>query len=342
MRVTMSLGRFRTAATVGLLVVVAGFGGCRKKAAEQKPQEQVDRPTGITPEEAAKVVARVGDRVITLGEYAATLEQMDHFERLRYQSADRRRELLQEIIDVELLAREAERRGLDQKPETQERIRQILRDELLRKVRDELPDASELPDNDVRAYYERHREEFREPERRRVAHIVLANRERAQEVLAKAREASPQRWGALVREFSLDRPTRVEGEANPPLELAGDLGIVSPPGDPRGQNARVPAPVQKAVFEIENLGQVHPDLVEAEGKFHIVRLVGRTEARDRTLTEANRAIRVAILQERIREAEARLERDLRQKFPVKIDKAALSQVNVPNDRSTGGAAPGRK
>src|SRR5688572_19038866 len=107
----------------------------------------------LSPERAAQVLARVGTRTITLGDYAAALERMDPFERMRYQTDDRRQALLDEMINVELLAREAERRGLDQLPATQERVRQFQRDELLRRLRASLPAPSQEA---MRDYYGAH------------------------------------------------------------------------------------------------------------------------------------------------------------------------------------------
>src|SRR3982751_6687354 len=79
--------------------------GCRQKS---KPTPSpaasvsVAPPGQLTPELARQVLVKVGDREITLGEYAETLERMDPFERLRYQSPDRRKLLLNEILQVEL------------------------------------------------------------------------------------------------------------------------------------------------------------------------------------------------------------------------------------------------
>src|SRR5690348_15947625 len=88
-------------------IVALGF-GCNEKAAQRSTRSDAGRlPGGLSAEQAALVVARVGERTITLGDYAATLERMDQFDRLRYQSPERRKELLQEIIDVELLAQDA-------------------------------------------------------------------------------------------------------------------------------------------------------------------------------------------------------------------------------------------
>lgn len=282
------------------------------------------QPAGLTPELAARVLAKVGDKEITLGEYAATLERMDPFERLRYQSPDRRKQLLEELIDLELLAGEAQRRGLDKQPETQERVRQMLRDELLAQVRGSVPAPAEISDDEARRYYDAHRDDFREPERRRVAHIQLASEAEAKAVLEKAQGASPADWGKLVAEKSRD--TRTKPSATLPPELAGDLGIVGPPGHPRGDNPNVPEALRAAVFEVDKLGGVLPRVVADKGAFHVIRMTGKTDARDRTFDDAQRAIRVALVQERVRKREADFEAELKQKYPVTIDDAQLAKI----------------
>jgi peptidyl-prolyl cis-trans isomerase C len=307
-------------------------GGCKKKAADGSgaAASASSAPGKLTPELAAKVVARIGDKEITLADYAATLERMDQFERLRYQSPERRKALLDEIIQVELLAAEAKRRGLDQRPETRERIRQILRDELLQSTREDLPPPASIPESEVRAYYDAHRDDFREPERRRVAVIALSSEARAKQVLAEAKKATPAAWGRLVQQYSLDKLPKASPLA--PLELAGDLGIVGPPGNARGDNPRIPGPVRKALFEIPQIGGVYPGVVADQGKYYVLRMTGKTDARDRTQAEADRSIRVSILQQKIQDREKQLEAELRKKYPVRVDQAALAQVEIPEPK----------
>lgn len=314
------------------VLLVSGLVGlaCNEKAVDKPaPADGGAAPaaSGLTPELAQKPIATVGDKVITLGEFAATIDRMDQFERLRYQSVERRRQLLDEIIKAELLALEAKRRGLDQKPEVKERIRQILREDVMRQTRTEVTAPADIPESEVRAYYDAHRDEFRDPERRRVAHIVMADEAKAKKVLEDAKKASPTDWGKLVRDHSLEKPP--QGAATGPAELAGDLGIVGPPGAAKGDNPRVPEPLREAVFKIGAVGGIFAELVAEGGKFHVVRMTGKTDARDRTLAEAERTIRVAILQERVRTAEARIEKELRERYPVKIDDKALEKVELP-------------
>src|SRR6478609_9336574 len=185
--------RYRHACPLAALLCAALSSACHKKpppAPGPAPSASVARTAMLTTELASQVLAKVGDREITLADYAETLERMDPFERLRYQSPDRRKQLLNEIIQVELLAEEAKRRGLDKLPETQERIRQMLRDELLRDMRQKLPGPADIPDAEVRAYFDAHHEEFKEPERRRVAHLLLATEAQAKAALQKALGAS--------------------------------------------------------------------------------------------------------------------------------------------------------
>jgi peptidyl-prolyl cis-trans isomerase C len=321
------------------LLCVALSAGCHEKpkpAPSPTQSASIAPPGKLTPELARQVLAKVGDREITLGDYAETLERMDPFERLRYQSPDRRKQLLNEIIQVELLAEEAKRRGLDKLPETQERVRQMLRDELLRDVRQSAPAPADIPEAEVHAYFDSHHDEFKEPERRRVAHLLLASDAQAKAALQKALAASAADWGKLVTQVSLDKPPASTGPT--PTELAGDLGIVGPPGHPRGANPRVPDALRTAVFEIGQVGGVLDHVVAESGHFHVVRMTARTEARDRSYQDAERTIRVALVQQRIRAREAELEQELEKRYPVSVDDAALSQVKVP-DPDVAGAAP---
>src|SRR5581483_10691128 len=92
--------------------------GCKHPSAEDKPvpAEAAPAATGLTPEQAGQVLARVGEHTITLGDYAAALEHLSRFDRMRYQAPERRRELLEEMVEVELLADEARERGYDKDP----------------------------------------------------------------------------------------------------------------------------------------------------------------------------------------------------------------------------------
>jgi parvulin-like peptidyl-prolyl isomerase len=327
---------------VALLAAAVPFAAaCSKKKSEPTTAASASAsaagPKPLSPELAKKVLAKVGDRVITLGEYAAALERMDSFERMRYQSPDRRKRLLDEMIEIELMSQEARRRGLDKTEETQERTRQILKDQLLDDLKKGTPAANDVPEAELHAYYDAHKDEFTDPERRRVSAIVLESSATAKTVLAKAQKANPTEWGALVDQYSTQRGARAT--PNSPPELAGDLGFVGPPGNQRGSSPRVPDPVREAVFKLAAVGDTVPTVIESEKKFYIVRVSGKTDARSRSFEEAQRAVRTAVVQAKVDEKEKALEKDLRQRFPVKVDDAALEKMPMPPPSTAPAVAP---
>jgi len=317
------------------LLCVTGCKGCG--AAPEAPDAGDHAQTSsLTPEQAAKVLAKVGDTTITLGDYVAALEHMDQFDRLRYQSPERRKELLEELVDVELLAEEATAKGYDKDPVAQQELRGVLRDAMLKEARAGAPQASDIAEADARAYYEAHKSDYKDPERRRVSIIVAKDDASAQTALDQAKGSSAQKWGELVRKLSIDS----QAKANVPIDLAGDFGMIAPPGDTRGENPRVPAEVRAAAFEIENANDVLGRTVKSGDKVYVVRLTQKTPARERTFAEADRSIRVHIAQDRSKAKEEEAYQALRKQYPIKIDEAALAHIHVdPRAVGSAGAAP---
>jgi peptidyl-prolyl cis-trans isomerase C len=292
------------------------------KASSLEPGDAGHGIGALSPEQASQVLARVGDHTLLLGDYAAALQHMDTFDRVRYSAPARRRELLDEMIDVILLADEAREKGYDKDPPTEQEIREILRDAILKKAHEGVPAPMDVPASEVETYFQAHKADFHDPERRRVSAIVLRTRTPA--VLEAALQATPAQWGELVRTKSVDP----QAKADVPPELSGDLGFVSPPGDSRGVNSRVPEEVRAAVYEIANPGDVLPRLVAAAGVFFVVRLESKTDAHALTLEDVDRTVRVKLAQDKARASEEALVEELRKQYPVEIDEAALAQVRV--------------
>jgi peptidyl-prolyl cis-trans isomerase C len=318
---------------VGSLAVVLALGACSKSHTEAAaPAEATTANGGLTPEQSAQVLARVGDHTITLGDYATALEHMSRFDRMRYQAPERRKELLHEMIDVVLLADEARDKGYDKDPLVEQEIREVLRDAYFEKAREAAPSPAEIPDQEVRAYYDAHKADYHDPERRRVSAIVLPTAAAAAGVLDAAKGATAMHWGDLVRAKSVDP----QAKAQVPADLAGDLGFVSPPGDERGQNPRIPDDVRAAVFEAATVGDVVPRVVKADAKFFVVKFAGKSDAHDRSLADAERTIRVKLAQDALVAKENAMVDALRQKYPVRIDEEAIAKlsVTVPADAGT--------
>ena len=186
------------------------------------------------------------------------------------------------MVRFELLALEAERRGLTDLPEVARTRKQVMIQQMMKELFEDRIQLSDITDDEIRSYYEANLSEFNKPEQVRASHIVMSDRAAAQRVLDQLQQGGDARvFRELAQEHNEDDATR---------DRYGDLRFFSRPGEAGSDDARVPPPVAEAAFAIERIGQVHPELVSHEGRFYIVKLTGRRAALRRSLEEARRPI----------------------------------------------------
>lgn len=313
--------------------------GCKEDPGSAVKGDAGPNSAGLSPEQASRVVATVGPKKITVGDVAAALEAMDQFDRLRFQQPERRKELLNEMINVELLAQEAEEKGYDKDPLTQVELRIVARDAMLAEIRRGGPMPQDIPEGDVHDYYDNHKADFQDPERRRISVIVTNDQGAAKGALAAAERGLPAaEWGQLVRDKSVDPQVR-----SMPIDLAGDLGIVLPVEPSKAaEPSKVPDEVRAAAFRIQKVGDVLGEVVVAKKQFYVVRLTQKLDPHTRAYGEAERVIRVKLSEERIRAKEDAFLEDLKKRFPIQINEDALGRVRSTWTREAGASpnAPG--
>lgn len=153
------------------------------------------------------VVARVGATVFTLKDIRAKLAELAP--PYRYAAERRLPEVVKEIVQQEVLWREAQRLGLGKDPAIQRQIdeatKQILTRELfIREVR-----RKALPtDEEVQRYYAEHPAEFSTPERLEERHILVPTQAEAEAIFAEIRAGKD--FDALSKVRSRD-PGEEEG-----------------------------------------------------------------------------------------------------------------------------------
>ncbi len=285
---------------------------------------------GLTAEQAGEVLVKIGDTTITAGEFADQLAAQSPYLQARYNSPERRREFLDNLVRFELLAKEAERRGHMDNPEVVRSAKQVMIDRMMADMFEEQGLASDVSEDDIRRYYDEHHDDFNKPEQVRASHILIKNRALAQRVLTEA-QAHAEDVGFFRRsseQYNEDPATRGR---------FGDLQFFSRPGEASTDEPPVPDAVRTAAFTIEQIGGIYPDLVESPEGFHILKLTGRRAALHRPLEEARRPIQNRLARElrdrRVEEFVTRLRHDAH----VEIDESALAEIHV--DIPEGGASP---
>lgn len=346
--------RFGTLLCLSAALVFGAFVACGDDDDENKHDGGAEHPSknhdgdeadgggsGLSAEDARKILAKIDTTTISLGEFADRINQQSPYLRARYNSPERRREFLDNLIRFELLAQEAERRGYGNDAEVQRTLKQVMIQRLMKQDFEDKVKVESISDEDMRKYYDEHREEYHKPEQVRASVILVKDRAKAdrllREVLAKAGDARFFRQTA--QEQSDDPETKARG---------GDLRYFSRPAERRADEPAVPAEVATAAFELANVGDVAPNLIKSGGNNYIVKLTGKRKALDRTFDEVRRTIQNRLWRERRQAEIEHFVDDLRKQANVRIHDDVLSQVHVdttmpPGAEGTvppGGGPPG--
>ena len=317
---------------LGVLVLGVGLSvvGCRPKDRAQTVDEGA-RHAALE----ARVLAKVGERTITVGDFLEALTSLDPIDRARFESPARRKELLDALIETEALAQEARAQGLDKDPAVAEELRMALRDAMLREIRATVPAPEGLEASEVRAYYDAHLASYAEPERRRLQAIVVSSEADGRKIVAHLGPSpTALAFGQAVRAKSVD-PSAKTGA---PLDLLGDVGFASAPGDDRGNNARIPQEVRVAAHALAGVGAVS-GVVPLGSTFWIVRVAAISKARARSFEEVERTIRIQLAQEKRHAAEKAKLVELAREANVKVDDRALEAALEARDRLSDAGPP---
>jgi peptidyl-prolyl cis-trans isomerase C len=238
------------------------------------------------------VVARIGDEVITADDFKKKLDETSPFLRARYNTAERKKEFLENLIKNELLAQEAMRRGLDKSPAVQEVIKRAAVQELLRQQLDEKLTGADIADADLRKFYEQHLEDYVKPERVRINHLLIATGPGAQGKASR-----------LLREIS-DRESK--GEVNA-FQVVAMKESADPKSAPVGGDVRYLSKVElsrelgdavaEASFTLAKAGDKAGPLETPRG-FELIKLQNRTIALDKKFDDVKDMLRQRMARER--------------------------------------------
>ncbi len=314
--------------TLGLCCALAAASGCKAKEDKvEKPAvrevKPPDKKYGLTPEQSAQSLVKVGDETITLGEFAERLGGQSPYLRARYNSPERRREFLDNMVRFELLALEASKRGFD-KTEDVARIRkQMMVQQMMQDLFDKQGvKLSDITDAEIKTYYDNNQTEFQKPAQVRASHIQFKDKAAAEKVLKelKAKPADMELFRKLAQQSNQDPATK---------DSYGDLHFFSATkDDAEGPEAPRPDAVRKAAFSLEKVGDLYPEVVQSPAGFHIVKLTGKRDAMNRTLDDARRLIQNRLWRQKREEAIEKFVADLRGKANVKENLDLLAQVKV--------------
>ena len=174
-----------------------------------------------------EVLAKVGDWTLTLAQYnekiAVLKEAMGDFDQ---NDPKIKQAILDELINQQILVKEAEQKGLDREKEVASAVEEYRKTLIVQRLAKGLVDNIQVTDQDVEEFYKNkdNEELFMKPEEWRVREIVVADEAKAKELLVSVLQ------GADFAEIAKANSTSATA-AN-----GGDIGFVADFEDPQVAN----------------------------------------------------------------------------------------------------------
>lgn len=328
---------------MALVIGVAHLACDRQPASKRAPSSPAPEPEptkvteasrhGLTAQQAAMPLVTIGDQVITVGDFADRLAAQSPYLQARYGSPERRREFLEHIIRFELLAQEAERRGLGSRPEVAEIEEQVMVQAMMSELFDEGAIQPEsISEAELERFYGEHPDEFQAPAQVRASHILVQRRGEAETLLKTLLSDQPPgdmaAFRALAKRHNQDPDTKA---------IAGDLRFfgATAQDDSPGESRDLPRALREAAFSLTQIGEVYPHVIESPMGFHVLKLTAKREAFSRSFADAKRMIRNRLFREKRAAAIDAFIEELRQKADVEEDLARLSDVKAQAHNARG-------
>ena len=275
------------------------------------PERRPDGRLKAVVDDPEALVASVAGREIRAGELGRALALRWKGVRNEVAAAAARALVLERLIEEELIKAEAARRGYPETPEIRLQVaaqeRQLL---VVEYVRQTVDGTIEVADEEIEAFYDATRENYRRPPRLHLGQMTLATEEEAERMAELLRQGTDLAW--LARQHSTDGLR----------DRGGSRGWMTPTPS---QNQ-----FQDALLEAQP-GDVLGPLGSEEG-FVVVRVNSREEQPHFTLEEMSPRIRAAIFAGKRAEAVASVIGQLRELSEITIFEEALDDLRFAGER----------
>jgi len=211
--------------------------------------------------------------------------------------------------------------NLDQDPALVDRVQEykerLLLDATLREL---VNDKINVSDEDIKTYFDAHREELPPIEEAHAAHIVVRTEREAKSILAQLRRGAD--FAALAKTHSIDAGSKDRG---------GDLGAI--------RKGTVIPEIELVVFQLKP-GRTS-DIVKTPNGFEIIRVKSRQVHRPNTADEVKSEIRKKIETEKEAALFEELVKTLKAESKIAVTDATLGSMGENASSSLDPTAPDR-
>jgi peptidyl-prolyl cis-trans isomerase C len=261
---------------------------------------------GCAKQKEGAVLVTLDDDKITMDEFNSALDKIPMNMKMLVATQSGKKSYLESLIVKKLILKEAKKENMDNEKEFQDRLadirEQLLIESLLKK---KINTSAQLNDEELKKYYEAHKDEFKKEKEISTRHILLKTEEEAKQVQSKLQKG--EEFAELAKKYSIDPNAKASG---------GEIGF-----HPKG--TLLPE-YEAAAFKLAKVGQVSP-IVKTQFGYHIIKLEGTKDAAPVPFEEVKDFIKQKLAQEKQKELLEKYVADLKKGAKITINEAMLKE-----------------
>jgi peptidyl-prolyl cis-trans isomerase C len=239
------------------------------------------------------IAALIGNKKITVSDFNTIIGYLDSEKQKAIEKNPQLKEsLLRQIVQTMVISDIAKKQGFDNKPDVKKQLELFADNFLVNEfLRREVAQKATVSEDDIKTYYDGHKDEFKTSDMIRARHILIKvapqsseeekkkAKEKAEGILKKIKDEED--FAGLANNYSDDASSKLTG---------GDLGFF-----PRGKMVK---PFEDAAFALKP-GEVS-GIVETQFGYHIIKLEEKKAASIEPLENVKERIRQKLLQDSMR------------------------------------------
>jgi len=266
-------------------------------------------------EQKVPYLAKVGNTKITQADLEREIKNLPEFAQKLFEGPGGKEKFLDELIKKELLYQEALKKGLDKDAEYRRKVEEYKKLTLIGQLLEkEIETKAKVTDQDVKDYYEKHKEELASVSQIRASHILVKTEEEAKKILERLKKGED--FAKIAKKSSIDPGSAKNG---------GDLGFFS-----SGQMV----PEFEAAAARLKTGEIS-EPVKTKFGYHIIKVTDKKMGKPVEFEKAKTVIFQRLSGEKQKEFFDSYIESLKKSYKVEIDKEAVSKLSAGEEKKDG-------
>lgn len=280
----------------------------------------------LYPNDGGKTIAEFGGVKISDKYMKTYIDSLNDYLKARYNTPERKEELVTKIIEGELIARKAVMDGALDDPILLSQIKNtIARYYSGTKLKVQIEESLKVSEDEMKKYYEEKKDSFNTPEKVKASHILIkagesrdkeAAKKLAAQVAEEARKSAKDMgsFAKLAEKYSEDPGSKKRG---------GDLGYF----ERTEEGGKMVKEFSDGAFALKEIGDIS-DPVESEFGFHVIKLTGRKEKVEKTFEDVKNSVENTLKTEKRKTSFEDTISRFKQEMGYKFDKDAAMAIEI--------------